>query len=67
VIETKKRRQATLEPEPPKIAVTNLLELVRDKKRAAELFNAILKGVQKANARVAREREEAANGNKGDH
>jgi hypothetical protein len=47
---------------PPAVTVSNQLGFVKDKKRAGELFNAILRGVEKANAREAREREEAANG-----
>ena len=47
---------------PPTVTVTNQLGIVQDKKAAGALFNAILTSVQKANARVAREKEEAANG-----
>ena len=56
------KRRHQPDPPPPTVTVTNQLGIVEDRKRAGELFEAILKGVQKANARVAREREEAANG-----
>jgi hypothetical protein len=53
----RKRKPA---PPAPTITVTNELGIVQDKERAGVLFEAILRGVQKANARVAREREDAA-------
>ena len=53
------RRKRKAEPE-PSITVTSQLGLVEDKERAKILAEAIERSVQKANARVAREREEAA-------
>jgi hypothetical protein len=53
------RRKRRPEPPPPSVTVTNQLGIVEDKDRAGILFEAILRSVQKANARVAREREEA--------
>jgi hypothetical protein len=57
-----KRRRRRDEPPPPTVTVTSQLGIVPDKKAAGALFNAILASVQKANARVAREKEEAVNG-----
>lgn len=58
------KRKPAPEPPPPAITVTNRWGLVKDKQRAGHLFDAILRAVQKANARAAREREEAADGRK---
>lgn len=57
----RRRRRRAEEPPPPTVTVTNQLGIVEDKERAGVLFEAILRSVQKANARVAREKEDAAN------
>jgi hypothetical protein len=44
------------------LRVSNRLTMVHNPERAANLFSRILRAVEKANAREAREREEAANG-----
>ena len=54
------RRKRKAEPESPSWLVTVIEGLVEDKERAEILAEAVLRAVQKANAREAREREEAA-------
>lgn len=55
------KRKRKPEPSPQTVAVTSQLGIVQDKQAAGLLFDAILQGVRKANARVAREKEESDN------